>query len=70
MERVWLARLTLGIIVRIIYVCVAVPGRNHSVAYFDHVTVLQVLKRRTLVKGGARMWCVNVVSIYEFAHCV
>ena len=44
--------------------------KHYSVAYFDHVTILQVLKHRTLVKGKARMWCVNVVSIYEFAHCV
>ena len=40
--------------------------KHYSVAYFDHVTVLQVLKCRTLVKGGAHMCCVNVVSIYEF----
>ena len=52
MERVWLARLTLGIIVRIIYVCVAVPGRNHSVAYFDHVTVLQVLNVELWLRAG------------------
>ena len=44
----------------------AVLGRNHSVAYFDHVTALQVLKCRTLVKGWARMCWVNVISIYEF----
>ena len=54
-----------------ICVCVAVPGRNQtlSVAYFDHVTALQVLKCRTLVKGGARMCCVNVVRNHEFTHC-
>ena len=44
--------------------------KHYSVAYFDHVTALQVLKRRTLVKGGACKCCVNMVSIYEFTHYV
>ena len=44
--------------------------KHYSVAYFYHVTALQVLKHRTLVKGGARMCCVNVVSIHKFTHCV
>ena len=44
--------------------------KHYSVAYFDHVTALQVLKCRTLDKGGARMCCVNVVSIHKFTHCV
>ena len=44
--------------------------KHYSVAYFDHVTALQVLKRRTLVKGRAHMCCVNVVSIHEFTQCV
>ena len=86
MKRVWLARLALGIIpsytrvVGIIYICVcvcdspgqswAVLGRNHSVAYFDHITALQVLKCRTSIKGGAGMWCANVVSIHEFAQYI
>ena len=47
-----------------------VENKHYSVAYFDHVTALQVLKCRTLVKGGACMCCVNMVSIYEFTHCV
>ena len=46
-----------------------VETKHYSVAYFDHITA-QVLKRRTLVKGGARMCCVNVVSNHEFTHCV
>ena len=39
--------------------------KHYSVAYFDHVTVLLVLKCRTSVKGEARMWCVNVVAKYS-----
>ena len=44
--------------------------KHYSIAYFDHVTVLQVLKCKTSVKGGAHTCCVNVVSIHEFTHCV
>ena len=44
--------------------------KHYSVVYFDLVTALQVLKRRTLVKGGACTCWVNVVSIHEFTHCV
>ena len=74
MERVWLARLPLGIIVGNIYVCGS-PGsrveiKHFSVAYFDHITALQVLKCRTLVKGVACTYCVNVVRNHEFTHCV
>ena len=70
MERVLLARLTLGIIiVGIIYVWQS-RVEHYSISYFDHVTALHVLKHRTLVKGGVRTCCVNVVSIHEFAHCV
>ena len=43
---------------------------EYSVAYFDHVTALQVLKCKTSVKGGARMCCVNGVSIHEFTQCI
>ena len=39
--------------------------KHYSVAYFDHVTALKVLKRKTLVKGGTHTCCVNVVSIHE-----
>ena len=72
MERAWLARLPLGIIFLIIYMCVAVLGRNQTLfcCVFGHVTALQVLKRRSLVKGGARTFCVDVASNYEFTHCV
>ena len=44
--------------------------KHYSVAYFDHITALQMLKCRTLAKGGARICCINVVSIHEFTHCV
>ena len=40
------------------YICVwqsHVEIEHYSVAYFDHVTALQVLKHRTLVKGGVRL---------------
>ena len=37
----------------------------YSVAYFNHVTALQVLKRRTSTKGGARTCCVNMHGIHE-----
>ena len=37
--------------------------KHYSVAYFDHITALQVLKCRTLVKGGACTCCVYVVSL-------
>ena len=60
-------RLTLGIIVGII--CGS-PGWKSNIillhililllacaTYFDHITVLQVLKCRTSVKGGAHMCC-------------
>ena len=37
----------------------------YSVAYFNHVTALQVLKRRISTKGGARTCCVNMHGIHE-----
>ena len=44
--------------------------KHYSIAYFDHVTALQVLKHRSSVKGGVCTCCVNVVSIIEFTHYV
>ena len=38
---------------------VAVPGRNHSIAYFNCVTVFEALQHRTSVKGRAHMHCVD-----------
>ena len=65
--KVWLVRLTLGIIVGVSYMWQSrVEIKHYFIAYFDHVTALQVLKRRTLVKGGVRTCWVNVISIYEF----
>ena len=42
----------------------------YSVAYFDHVTALQMLKCKTSVKGGAHTCCVNGVSIHDFTQCI
>ena len=64
MERVWLARL------RNTRENSSNCIQDYSIAHFDHVTTLQVLKLRTLVKGGAHTCCVNMVSIHEFTHCV
>ena len=51
--------------------CVAVLGAIILLCiYFDNITALQVLKRYTLVKGGAHTCCVNVVTNHEFTHCV
>ena len=36
--------------------------------YFNRITALEVLYRRTSIKDGADMWCVNVVSIHEFTQ--
>ena len=57
---------------RDIYMCVAVLGRNRTLfcCVFGHVTALQVLKRRSLVKGVAHTCCVDVASNYKFTHCV
>ena len=41
---------------------------HYSVAYFDRITVFEVLKCRTSVKGGAHICCVNVISIHEFTQ--
>ena len=41
---------------------------HYSVVYFDRITAFKVLYRRTSVKGGADMRCVNVVSIHEFTQ--
>ena len=44
--------------------------KHYSVAYFDCITAFEVLQRRTSVKGGAHMRCVNVAGIDEFTKCV
>ena len=41
---------------------------HYSIVYFDRITVFKALYRRTSVKRGAGMHCVNVVSIHEFTQ--
>ena len=41
---------------------------HYSVVYFDRITAFKVLYRRTSIKGGADMHCVNVVSIHKFTQ--
>ena len=41
---------------------------HYSVAYFDRITVFEVLNCRTSIKGGAHICCVNVISIHEFTQ--
>ena len=36
----------------------------------DRIAAFEALQRRTSVKGGAHMRCVNVVGIDEFTQCV
>ena len=45
----------------------AVPGRNqNSVAYFDRITVSEVLQRRTSIKGGAHNYALGkLVNTYH-----
>ena len=42
--------------------------QHYSVVYFDPITAFEVLYRRTSVKGGVDMRCVNVVSIHKFTQ--
>ena len=41
---------------------------HYFVVYFDRITAFEVLYRRTSIKGGADMHCVNVVSIHKFTQ--
>ena len=36
----------------------------------DRIAAFEALHRRTSVKGGAHMGCVNVVGIDEFTQCI
>ena len=44
--------------------------KHYSVGYFDRVTAFEVLWRRTSLKAGAHMLCVNVSGIYASMQCV
>ena len=44
--------------------------KHYSIAYFDRIAGFEALYRRTSVKGGAHMRCVNVASIDEFTQRV
>ena len=39
---------------------------HYCIPYFDYVTTFEVLQRRTSIKGGGNMHCVNVSSIHGF----
>ena len=47
----------------------AVPGRNqNSVAYFDRITVSEVLQRRTSIKGGAHNYALGKLMNTYHVH--
>ena len=43
---------------------------HYSIAYFERIAAFEALYRRTSVKGGAHIRCVNVAGVDEFTQRV